>query len=221
MGDADRAVEFYSRALTIDPGFAGSHIGRAWSLAILGRYDAAILEEAPQYLLVNWSSVRALVLSRVGRYREADLAIKAGRREAEISANAGEQGNVFLLSSLLALERAEYDRALQDCGAAERMFASLPEKKGRVGLVLVHLMSGLAQVRAGRMDQARLHLEIQGRLFNSAVEAENWWHHALEGEIALTAGDLEKAASALLPDNPRKGCGFTLSMQTCRFWRTI
>jgi tetratricopeptide (TPR) repeat protein/predicted Ser/Thr protein kinase len=208
MGAPDRAVESYSRALTIDPNFAGSHMGRAWSLAILGRYDDALLEKPPQYLLANWSSVRALVLSRVGRYREADQAIEAGRREAEISENAGEQGNVFLLSSLLAIERAEYERALQDCGAAERMFASLPEKKGRVGLVLVHLMSGLAQVRAGRMDQARLHLEMQGRLFNSAVEPENWWHHALEGEIALAAGDLEKAASSFAAGQPSKKMWF-------------
>ena len=129
MGAPDQAVDSYSRALTIDPTFAGSHIGRAWSLASLGRYDDAILEGPPPYLLASWSSVRALVLSRVGRYREADQAIEAGRREAEISENAGEQGNMFLLSSLLAIEREQYERALQDCGSAERMFASLPEKK--------------------------------------------------------------------------------------------
>ena len=76
MGVLDRAVESYSRALTIDPTFAGSHIGRAWSLASLGRYDDAILEQSPQSLVASWSSVRALVLSRVGRYREADQAIE-------------------------------------------------------------------------------------------------------------------------------------------------
>jgi tetratricopeptide (TPR) repeat protein len=204
MGAPDRALESYSRALTIDPTFAGSHIGRAWSLATLGRHDDAILETPPLYLLANWSSVRAFVLSRVGRYREADQAIEAGRREAEIGENAGEQGNMFLMSSLLAIEREEYGRALQDCGSAERLFASLPEKKRRVGLVLVHLMSGIAQARAGRIDQARGHLTMQERLFNSSVEPENWWHNALAGEIALTAGDLEKAASAFSAGEPSK-----------------
>ena len=99
--------------------------------------------------------------------------------------------------------------ALQDSDSAERMFARLPEKKGRVGLVLVHLMSGLAHVKAGRIDQARWHLEMQERLFNSSVEPENWWHNALVGEIALAAGDLEKAASAFSAGEPSKKMWFS------------
>ena len=89
------------------------------------------------------------------------------------------------------------------------MFASLPEKKKRVGLVLVHLMSGMAEARAGHIDRARLHLESQGRLFNSAVEAENWWHNALAGEIALAAGDFEEAASAFSAGQPSKKMWFS------------
>ena len=209
MGEPDQAIESYSRALTIDPTFAGSRIGRLWSLASLGRYDDAILEKPPQYLLANWSSIRAFVLSRVGRYREADRAVEAGRREAEIGENVGEQGNILLLSSLLAIEREQYGRALQDCDSAERMFARLPEKKRRVGLVLVHLMSGIAEVRAGHIEQARRHLEMQERLVNSSVEPENWWHNALVGEIALAAGDLGRAASAFSAGEPSRKMWWT------------
>jgi tetratricopeptide (TPR) repeat protein len=50
---------------------------------------------------------------------------------------------------------------------------------------------------------------MQGRLFNSAVEPENWWHNALEGEIALAAGDLEKAASAFSAGQPSKKMWFS------------
>ena len=117
MGAPDRAAESYSRALTIDPTFAGSHIGRAWTLASLGHYDDAILETPPQYLLATWLSVRALLLARVGRYREADQAIEAGRRDSEISENPGEQGNMFLMSSLLAIERRACDAR---CKTADR-----------------------------------------------------------------------------------------------------
>ncbi len=209
MGAPEKALDTYSRALTIDPTFAGSRIGRAWSLASLGRYDDAILEGPPQFLLANWSSVRALVLSRVGRYREALQAIETGSREPRISENAAERGIQFLVSSFLAIERGEYERALQDAGSAERTLASLPDETKRVGLVLVHLMSGLAQVRAGRIDRARVHLEMQERLFNSGVEAENWWHNALEGEIALATGDLDKAASSFSAGQPSKKMWFS------------
>jgi tetratricopeptide (TPR) repeat protein len=209
MGAPEQALESYSRALTIDPAFAGSRIGRAWSLASLGRYDDAILDGPPDYLLVNWSSVRALVLSRVGRHREAGQVIEAARREAGITENAVDQGNLFLVSSLLAIEREEYERALQDCRAAERMLANLPEPRKRVGLVLVHLMSGIAQLRAGRIDQARRHLAMQERLVNSGVEPEKWWHHALAGEIALATGDVGTAASLFVTGEPARKMWFS------------
>ena len=107
MGVPEKALESYSRALTVDPAFTGSRIGRAWSLASLGRYDDAILEGLgpPQYLLANWTSARALVLSRVGRYREALQAIETGSRAPGISENAAERGIQFLVLSFLAIER--------------------------------------------------------------------------------------------------------------------
>jgi len=70
-------------------------------------------------------------------------------------------------------------------------------------------MSGIAQVRAGNIDQARRHLEMQERLFNPSVEPENWWHNALVGEIALAAGDLGKAASAFSAGEPSRKMWWT------------
>ena len=43
-GDAEKAVEAYSRALAVDATFAPSRNLRAWSLALLGRYDDALAE---------------------------------------------------------------------------------------------------------------------------------------------------------------------------------
>jgi len=50
---------------------------------------------------------------------------------------------------------------------------------------------------------------MQERLFNSGVEPENWWHNALEGEIALATGDLEKAASTFSAGQPSKKMWFS------------
>ncbi len=75
-GSADKALEYYSRALTIDPTFHGAHDGRAWSLAVLGRYDESLAETPPT------QSLRAFILSRVGRYKDAAAAIALGIEEA-------------------------------------------------------------------------------------------------------------------------------------------
>ena len=123
-GALDRAIESYSRALAIDPAFP-SQIGRGWALAILGRFDDVLREQAPPSPLTDWSALRALALSRVGKYREADRAIETGRRDAEINENPGEQGNMLLISALFAIERGASERALVACASAERMFVAM------------------------------------------------------------------------------------------------
>src|SRR4029453_11927338 len=74
MGNPPKAIESYSRAIAMDPGW--SHNGRAWALAVAGHLDDAIAE-AP-----SKADLRAAILSRAGRYREARQAIAAGGAEA-------------------------------------------------------------------------------------------------------------------------------------------
>ena len=61
----DKALEAYSRALTIDSAFDASILGRGLALAALGRYDEALDKASPDF------RIQAFLLSRVGRYREA------------------------------------------------------------------------------------------------------------------------------------------------------
>jgi tetratricopeptide (TPR) repeat protein len=149
----------------------------------------------------------------VGRYREASRVFDNARREAEVGGNIDEQGALFLLSAQLAIERKDYGRAAQDCDAAERVFVRLPNERQRVPRVLVHTLRGIAQVGAGRIGEARRHSAAQAREFNAAVEPENWWHHALEGEIALAGGDPAGAAAAFAAGQPARRMWFgTLRM---------
>jgi tetratricopeptide (TPR) repeat protein len=198
MGAADKAVEAYSRALAIDPTFSFAHNGRAWSLATLGWYEQAVAENPPR------PSIKAAILSRVGRYREASQAITEGRRQAEGRGDIEEQGSLHLLSSALSIERRHYSHSLQEIRSAEAMFGHLPPERRRMYLVLADLLRGVAEARTGRMDNARLRLESQRRTYLSAVDTENWWHRALEGEIALASGDAQKAAAAFLAGEPSR-----------------
>ncbi|HET9468374.1 MAG TPA: protein kinase, partial [Vicinamibacterales bacterium] len=106
MGDAEKAAAAYSRALAIDPTFAPSLALRAWSLGVLGRYDAALADE------IEYPHLRSLLLARVGRYREAAKVLAEGERQATAQGNHTRAGGLRHISAMLAIERGDTVRAL-------------------------------------------------------------------------------------------------------------
>jgi tetratricopeptide (TPR) repeat protein/predicted Ser/Thr protein kinase len=198
MGDAEKAVAVYSHALTVDPTFAPSHNMRAWSLAVLGRYDAALAEPVDQMQL------RAVILSRVGRYREAEQVLADGQAQSEARGDVSRSGSLRLVAALLAIERNDHARALRDIPIAVKRFSGLSENLGHVSLVLPRLLSGVAHIQGGRVGQAVAEFEAQGRVYTGKSEIERSWRHSLEAEIALARGDLPKAASAFGASEPQR-----------------
>jgi eukaryotic-like serine/threonine-protein kinase len=195
MGDAEKAVANYSRALTVDPTFTPSHNMRAWSLAVLGRYDAALAEPVDQ------AQLRAVILSRAGRYREAEQLLAEGQTQSEARGDVPRSGSLRLVSALLAIERNDHARALRDIPIAVKRFSGLPENFGHLSLVLPRLLSGVAHIQAGRVGQAVAEFEAQGRAY-TGKSVERSWRHSLEAEIALARGDLPKAAAGFTASEP-------------------
>ena len=179
----DKALEAYSRALSIDPTYRASILGRGLSLAALGRFDEALDRVSPDF------RVQAFLLSRLGRYREASEVLDNGRREdtdAEVNANA------LLTSAWLAIEQKQYARALEDVRGAE---TALADRGRHPLLVLAGLIGGIADIRAGNVKNAdgRLASQKQRHDVDDRVEAN--WVAALEGEIALAEGQHDRALS--------------------------
>ena len=194
MGDGERAVEYYSRALAIDSRY--SHNGKAWALAVLGRFDEAIAEDP------SFAHVKALILSRVGRYREARQLIAAAAKQAESVGNIADAGALHLLSSVLAIEQQDYVLARQHLRRARALFAPLPPALLRINLAAADLVSGLVEVRSGRMKEALAALDSQQRSYLLNLAIEKWWHAALEGEIRLASRDFSAAAAAFASGEP-------------------
>jgi non-specific serine/threonine protein kinase len=193
MGDAEKAVAAYTRALTVDPTFVPSHNMRAWSLAMLGRYDAAPVDQA---------QLRAVILSRVGRYREAEQVLAEGQTQSEARGDVSRSGSLRLVAALLAIERNDHVRALRDIPIAVKRFSGLSAHLGHISLVLPRLLSGVAHIRAGNLGQAVAEFEAQGRTYAGKSDVERSWRHSLEAEIALARGDLPKAASGFSASEP-------------------
>ena len=110
-GMPEKALEAYSRALSVAPDFEASLLGRGLALAGLGRYDEALEKASPDF------RVQAFLLSRVGRYREAAEVLDTGRRE---SADAEVNANALLTSAWLAIEQKQFARALEDVRATQK-----------------------------------------------------------------------------------------------------
>lgn len=195
MGFPDKASEYYSRALTIDPTFASGN-GRAWAYAMLGRYDEALAQD----ISLQW--VGALLLSRVGRYREADQLIAESRREAEEHENFAKQGALHIQAGFVAVERRDYRRALQEARAAVRLFQRLPSEQRRVYLVVADLLAGLAELGNRNIDSARAHAASLKRSYDASVVAQKWWRAVLEGEIDLALSDHQNAATTFAAGEP-------------------
>lgn len=196
MGLPQKAIEYYSRALAIDPGFQLSHVGRAYAFAMLGQYDAAIAEGPSDAM------TKAFVLARAGRYREASQALTLADRKTTADKHVLGQAGGHLLSAAMAIERQQYSRALEHAGKATTVLSQLPVERQRAHLVLTDLVAGLASARMGQSACAHAHLESQKRRYNAQNPIEKTWAATLAGEIALAERRLEDAAAAFASGEP-------------------
>ena len=187
-GMPDKALEAYSRALSIEPTFDPSILGRALALAALGRYEEA-LDKTPLDV-----AARALLLSRAGRYGEAAQALEAERREFTEDKDLEGTGSTVLISSWLSMERAQYARALVELRAAETVLGQGGQDESL--LVFADLLGGIAEIRAGNVPNAVARLGSQKSRHDSDDRVESNWVAALEGEIALAQGEYDRAISS-------------------------
>ena len=211
-GQPEKALETYARALQIDPTFDTSHRGRAMAFGMLGRYDEALEELARQRAVQERARVstalnaftRALFLSRIGRYREADQVLSEGERQAEQYKDGLNATRVSRLAALIALERRDLGTAEQHLKKAEASLSDVSFPVGRTDAQLsVLFFSGLVDIRAGRLETARSRHDQQRKIYDPTVPTHNWYVRVLEGEIALAAGDLAAAEAAFAASEPR------------------
>jgi tetratricopeptide (TPR) repeat protein/predicted Ser/Thr protein kinase len=188
-GKADKSLEAYSRALTIEPTFESSQFGRTLALAALGQYDEAVRNASPDF------RIRAFLLSRVGRYAQAQMVLEAGRsalaaRDPEAAASA------LLTSSWLSIERRQYARALDEIRTAETALRQDADEPDHSLLVFADLLGGVAEIGAGNVAEAVTRLAAQKARYDRDDRVEANWVAALEGEVALAQGQLDRAAAS-------------------------
>ena len=213
MSQPQGALERYARVLELEPTFTNAHFGRAWAFGMQGAFDAALEELGRAEAIVagrgastaDAALYTAFFLARSGRYREAEARIDRGIGDVRLLKDpAGEV--IFLnLRAVLNLERANLPGVLAALQKGDEVTASIPRVGQRNGRVLSALLAGVAETRAGHLDQARDWLERGRKIANARVVWESWGMATLEGEIALAARDFAGAERAFAEaDRPLK-----------------
>jgi tetratricopeptide (TPR) repeat protein/TolB-like protein len=211
LGDPAKALEFYAAAVKIDSSFYQSHFGRAWSLAMLGRYDEALADADASIEVRRRANaptadarlLKAYLLSRVGRYREATAACETALREAAAVSDLDGQVAAGILQVVHAIERGRYGEAARVARRWQDTSRLRESVRGYAGAAL-HLLTGTALARTGDLASARRELAAARSTASRSTPVELWSVNALEAEIALSAGDAAAARSAMAGEPARK-----------------
>jgi tetratricopeptide (TPR) repeat protein len=212
-GQPEKALEKYGRVLEIDPRFGNGHAGRMWAYGMLGRYDEALSEvDALQrvYGSQGFSTgtadfYRAVLLSRVGRYREAARRIEVGLELSGRVQNAMAQAGFDALTAVIALERGEARQAVPAATRAAAAATRVPRLAERRGLLIgTTALLGMAHARAGDVPAARLVLDRLNEDGPDAAAAERFFRGLLAAEVQAAAGDLAAEAAFVAAEPPLK-----------------
>jgi len=228
VGQPDRALENYARAMEVDPTFIQSHHGRAWAYGMKGQYDEALAEEeafvtaarkADRPVTGEWYVTDAYLLSRVGRYREAEARAAAGRAAAlEARNDFGVVGSESL-PAIFAFERGRFERALE---LMNRIRPDVEKLRNAVERLYtrnaLQAMEVMAKARLGRLDAARAELAELDKSCDWTSLAQKWWCGGAQGEVALASGDLNAAESAFTAAEPSGKMTFTRGISGSSFF---
>ena len=171
-GRPEQAIVHYDQALRLNPLFGNSHLGRAYALAMRGRYDEAFdvagtaQELGPRAGLSPAAIhlMNAFLRSRVGRYRDADDQIATAVRIARESGDPAGEADGHVFEALLAFERGHVARALAAVHRSRRAASRVsPDTIRGCQSVLAHLIGGTVEASAGGVEAARAHQAAPAR----------------------------------------------------------
>jgi serine/threonine protein kinase/tetratricopeptide (TPR) repeat protein len=218
-GQPEKALEKYAGALELNPTFSNSHAGRAFAYAMLGRFgealgeldrEAEVLVESDLPLTFNLY-VKAFLLSRVGRHREAEDRIRDGMALATELGDTSSEVAFHLLRARMASERGDLGEVRE---SVEHARAIIPQNKReivrRIQMHAANAILGVVEARSGQSAEARARLETASEM-GELPAAVSWTRSWLEGEVALAGGDIEGAMAAYAAGEPQLKSWFSVA----------
>jgi tetratricopeptide (TPR) repeat protein len=203
MGKYDQSIEYYRKALAIDPNFAASRIGIASDLNFKGEHEAARAEMDTLYAMARSDGERraARFAKAVSYVDQGDMAGAMSELEkqyalAESINDAGAMaGDLGAMGDVLC-EWGKFDEALGKYHLAHKLVkeSDLSDQiKSNADLTLLYT-NGYVEARTGKFAEAR----VKAKEFLKGAESlgnPNFLRlaHQLSGLLALEDKDYKKA----------------------------
>jgi tetratricopeptide (TPR) repeat protein len=198
LGAPAEAVQSYSRALAIDPGFPSGSGSRTHSACWVGTRRRLPPSRRSCMCTRSWCLARAAMR----------------RRSASCGADWRVRRSTAICSSRPAsILRRQYCHSSEGitrrCSARSLRadpLSAVPPGFARHWSLIADTLAGLADLGLGRTDRAEALAVTQARLFRPSHPVERLWHWFLQGELALVRGDPAGAAMAFSAGElPRRG----------------
>jgi serine/threonine protein kinase/tetratricopeptide (TPR) repeat protein len=189
LGEPVKAVESYTRAVALKHPSASN--GLAYALGMLGRFDEAVAAEP------SLEQIKALVVSRVGRYGEAEGLIRRGIVRAEADGNTLVGAGLNTIRAALALERRDFATVMRAIRATRERLPTVPPGFAQNMAFIADTFVGLVDVQTGRLARAHALVDRQAYTLRPSSPVDRHWHGLLKGELALARGDSAAATAAL------------------------
>jgi serine/threonine protein kinase/tetratricopeptide (TPR) repeat protein len=190
-GDSVGALDRYRAAAK-----AGhSRGGIAYTLAVMGRHEEALGEATNP-------GFRSALLSRLGRYGEAERELAPVAASGEKNGDLWSVGAVSIARAALALERSDCRAVQSHVTSAEEVLAKMPRTFTVSLSIAADLLSGTCHARSGNSAEARNRFARASSAHRPSSTGERWWVRALEGEIALSTGNAAAAERVFAAGEP-------------------
>ena len=199
------AVEYYDKALRLNPLFGWSHYGRAYALAAQGQYDEAFASMRTLQNIGSRSAVPApaihvldaLLYARAGLDVRAAEHVEAAGRIARQLGDTAAEADADVVRAVFALERGQHTRAVEHASRVPAAAAQLgSDIMNTRRVALAHLIAALAEIGQGRIHDAHLRMATLRTMNDGTDPIQVSWQHALTGEIALAEHRFDEAESA-------------------------
>jgi tetratricopeptide (TPR) repeat protein len=140
---------------------------------------------------------------RAGRYSEANARLERGAATAAKFQDVWSTAFIDYMRGTAAVERGDWAGAVEGARRVDTVAPRIAGNPRRIWMVLSPLLTGVAEVRAGRADSARRLLDqLRQTVLQASPPSESWAVKTLEGEIALASGDAAAAEEAFTAAAP-------------------